>query len=186
MSKLILKNVRLSFSDLFVPISKFDGPEKFSACFIINPKSEDGKANLAAFKKIVRALEAEKFGGDELPTDKLPIRSGDDKPDYSGWPGNVIISAANRKRPVIVGRKRQPVAEGDVDAPYAGCQVNAVVDVWPLNSRGVKRIVASLEAVQFAADGEPFTANSVDVSKDFDDIGEDDSITTEDVSNMFG
>ena len=74
MSKLILKNVRLSFADLFTPVSKFDGPEKFSACFIIDPKSDDGKANLAGFKKIVRALEAEKFGGDELPTDKLPSK----------------------------------------------------------------------------------------------------------------
>ena len=45
----------------------------------------------------------------------------------------------------------------------------------------MKRIVASLEAVQFAADGEPFTANSVDVNSDFDDIGGDDNITTEDV-----
>ncbi|MGB2561160.1 MAG: ssDNA-binding protein [Akkermansiaceae bacterium] len=184
MSKLILKNVRLSFSELFEPVSKFDGPEKFSACFIIDPKSDDGKANLAGFKKIVRALEAEKFGGDELPTDKLPIQDGSAK-DYSGWAGNVVISAANKKRPVIVGRKRQPVAEGDVDTPYAGCYVNAVVDLWALNARGVKRIVASLEAVQFAADGEPFTASNVDVKSDFDDIGGDDSITTEDVEDAF-
>jgi hypothetical protein len=184
MSKLILKNVRLSFADLFTPVSKFDGEPKFSACFIVDPKSDDGKANLAGFKKIVRALEAEKFGGDELPTDKLPIRSGDEK-EWAGWPGNVIISAANKKRPVIVGRKRQPVSEGDVDQPYSGCYVNAVVDLWALNARGVKRIVASLEAVQFAADGEPFTASNVDVKSDFDDIGGDDSITTEDVEDVF-
>ena len=54
MPKLKLNNVRLSFADLFTAVSKFDGDPKFSASFIIDPSSEDGKANLAAFKKIVR------------------------------------------------------------------------------------------------------------------------------------
>jgi hypothetical protein len=185
MAKLKLNNVRLSFADLFTPVSKFDGDPKFSACFIIDPQSDDGKANLAAFKKIVRQLEAEKFGGDELPTDKLPIQNGDDK-DYGGWAGNVIISAANKKRPVIVGRQRQVVAEGDIDTPFAGCYVNAVLDVWAMSNQYGKRIIASLEAVQFAADGEPFTASSVNVESDFDDIGGDDSVSVSDVKDTFG
>jgi len=182
--KLKLNNVRLSFCDLFTPVSKFDGPEKFSACFIIDPKSDDGKANLAAFKKIVRQLETEKFGGDELPTSHLPIQSGDDK-DYAGWPGNIIISASNKKRTVVVGRKRQPVAEQDaVDVPYAGCTVHAIVDVWGMNAHGTKRIVASLEAVQFVADGEPFTASGVNVESDFEDISSD-NISEVDVKDAF-
>ena len=95
--KLILRNVRLSFADLFIAVSKFDGDPKYSASFILDPASEDGKANLASFKKIVRQLETEKFGGDELPTDKLPIQSGDDK-DYGGWAGKytcLVCSAIN-------------------------------------------------------------------------------------------
>lgn len=184
MPKLKLNNVRLSFSDLFTPVSKFEGDPKFSACFIIDPKSDDGKANLAGFKKIVRQLEAEKFGGNELPTDKLPIQDGNDK-DYSGWENMVIISAANKKRPVIVGRKRQPVAEGDIDTPYAGCYVNAIVDLWGMSNQYGKRIIASLEAVQFAADGEAFTANSVNVDSDFDDIDGGDNITVEDAKDAF-
>lgn len=185
MAKLKLNNVRLSFADLFTPVSKFDGDPKFSACFIIDPQSDDGKANLAAFKKIVRQLEAEKFGGDELPTDKLPIQDGNEK-DYSGWEDKVIISAANKKRPIIVGRKRQPVAEGDLDAPFPGCYVNAVLDVWAMSNQYGKRIIASLEGVQFAADGEPFTASSVNVESDFDDIDGDDNITVEDAKSAFG
>ena len=183
MAKLKLTNVRLSFADIFTPVSKFDGPEKFSACFIIDPNSDDGKANLASFKKVVRQLESEKFGGEELPTDKLPIQNGDDK-DYGGWAGNVIISAANKKRPVIVGRKRQPVAEGDIDSPYSGCVVNVLLDVWAMDNKYGKRIIASLEAVQFAADGEPFTASSVNVDSDFDDI--DGEVTVEDAKSAFG
>ena len=174
MSKLKLNNVRLSFADLFTAVSKFDGDPKFSASFIIDPKSDDGKKNLTEFKKIVRQLEKEKFDGKELPVDKLPIKDGNEK-DYNGWADMMIISAANKKRPVIVGRKRQPVAEGDTDAPYSGCIVNAVLDIWPMDNAYGKRIIASLEAVQYAAEGEPFVASSVNVESDFEEIDAEDS-----------
>ena len=183
MPKLKLNNVRLSFADLFTAVSKFDGDPKFSASFIIDPSSEDGKANLAEFKKIVRAIEAEKFQGNEMPTDKLPIQDGNDK-GYDGWTDNVIISAANKKRPVIVGRQRQPVAEGDLDSPVSGDYVNVVLDLWGMNNQYGKRIIASLEAVQFAAKGEPFVASSVNVESDFEDISSD-SITEVDVKDAF-
>ena len=169
--KLKLSNVRLSFADLFTAVSKFDGDPKFSASFIVDPKSDDGKANLAEFKKIIRQLEKEKFGGKEMPLDKLPIKDGNEK-EYDGWKDMMILSAANKKRPVIVGRKRQPVAEGDVDAPYSGCIVNAVLDVWAMDGKYGQRICASLEAVQFAAEGEPFSASSVNVEADFEEIEE--------------
>jgi len=183
--KLKLTNVRLSFNDLFTAVSKFDGDAKFSASFIVDPSTDDGKANLANFKKVVRQLETEKFGGDELATDKLPIQDGNIKA-YTGWEDKLIISAANKKRPVIVGRQRQIVAEGDIDSPYSGCVVNAVLDVWAMDNKYGKRIIASLEAVQFAADGEPFTASSVNVESDFDDIGGDDNISVVDVKDAFG
>ena len=181
--KLKLNNVRLSFADLFTAVSKFDGDPKFSASFIIDPSSEDGKANLAAFKKIVRQIEAEKFNGSEMPTDKLPIQDGNDK-GYDGWTDNVIISAANKKRPVIVGRQRQPVAEGDLDSPVSGDYVNVVLDLWGMNNNYGKRIIASLEAVQYAAKGEPFVASSVNVESDFEDISSDVSVA--DVKDTFG
>lgn len=180
--KLILKNVRLSFADLFTAVSKFDGDPKYSASFIIDPASEDGKANLASFKKIVRQLETEKFGGDELPTSHLPIQDGNTK-GYSGWEDKLIISAANKKRPTIVGRQRQAVGEGDVDAPYAGCMVNVVIDLWGMNNQFGKRIIASLEAVQFAGEGDPFTVSSVNVDSDFEDIS---SVSVDDVKDTFG
>ena len=181
--KLKLNNVRLSFCDLFTPVSKFDGDPKFSASLIIDPSSEDGKANLAAFKKVVRQIEAEKFNGDEMPTEKLPIQSGDDK-GYDGWVGNVIISGANKKRPVIVGRQRQPVAEGDLDSPVSGDYVNVILDLWGMNNAYGKRVIASLEAVQLAAKGEPFVASSVNVDSDFEDISSDVSVA--DVKDTFG
>ena len=176
--KLKLKNARLSFADLFTAQSKFGGDPKFSACFIVDKETADGMATLKEFKAIVKQLEKEKFGGTELGIDKLPIQDGNDK-GYDGWEDKLIISAANKKRPIVINRKREPVAEGDVDAPYSGCVVNAIIDLWPMDNQYGKRIVASLEAVQFAADGEPFVASTVNVESDFDDIDDGDSTEPE-------
>lgn len=169
--KLRIKNARLSFADIFTAKSKFDGDPKFSAMFILDPKDEGNKSTLQEFKAICRQLEKEKLGGKELSIEKLPIQDGNDK-GYDGWENMIVLSSANKKRPIVVGRKRQPVAEGDKDAPYSGCYVNAVVDVWAMDNQYGQRIICSLEAIQFAADGEAFTSSLVNVDEDFDEIEE--------------
>ena len=187
--KLRLNNVRLSFCDLFVPVSKFDGDPKFSAMFILDPKSESGKTDLANFKKIVRQLEAEKLKGAELPVDKLPIQDGngaDGEGKYSGWDNKVILSSANKRRPVIVGKARQPVAETDLsDVPQSGDFVNAIVDVWCMDNQFGQRIICSLEAVQYAKAGEKFSSNSVSVESDFDDLSDDKDVTEVEAKDAF-
>ena len=188
--KLKLQNVRLSFCDLFTPVSKFDGDPKFSAMFIIDPKSESGKVNLANFKKIVRQLETEKLGGKELPVEKLPIQDGngaDGEGKYSGWDNQVILSSANKRRPVIVGKARQPVAETDLsDVPESGDYVNAIVDVWAMDHPQFgQRIICSLEAVQYAAAGEKFASKTVTVESDFDDLSDDADVTEVDSKDAF-
>jgi len=188
--KLKLQNVRLSFCDLFTAVSKFDGDPKFSAMFIVDPKSDSGKANLASFKKIVRQLESEKLAGKELPTEKLPIQDGngaDGEGRYSGWDNKVIISSANKRRPVIVGKARQPVAETDLsDVPESGDFVNAIVDLWCMDHQQFgQRIIASLEAVQYVKAGEKFSSKTVDVNSDFDDLSDDADVTEVDVKDAF-
>jgi hypothetical protein len=59
-----------------------------------------------------------------------------------------------------------------------------VLDLWGMNNNYGKRIIASLEAVQYAAKGVPFSASSVDVESDFDDI--DGDVTVADVKDTFG
>jgi len=185
-NKLKLTNVRLSFNAIFNPESKFDGEPKFSALFIIDKESDSGKENWKKIKEAIRSLEQSDLGGTELPIDKLPIQNGnneDGEGRYLGWKDCFIVTTGNRKRPVVVGRKRQPVAEGDVDAPYSGCYCNVIVSPWAMNHATYgKRIIFSLEAIQMAADGEPFVSSTVDVSTDFDDIEGD---VTEVASSVF-
>ena len=66
----------------------------------------------------------------------------------------------------------------------SGDYVNVVLDLWGMNNNYGKRIIASLEAVQYAAKGEPFVASSVNVDSDFEDISSDVSVA--DVKDTFG
>ena len=61
----------------------------------------------------------------------------------------------------------------DAGKPYAGCYVNAVVDIWA-QAGDYPGIRASLNVVQFYADGEPFagSAPNVDDLPDIEDTGE--------------
>ena len=172
MSKIKITNARLSFNSIFNAESKFEGTDpKFSAMLILDPRTEEGKANLVNIKSTIRELEKEKLKGKELPIECIPLQDGSLK-EYSGWEGNVIVSAASKKRPVVVGRKRQPVAEQDtVDVPYAGCNVNCIVDAWAMDHPTFgQRVVFELKAIQFSGDNEPFVASGVDISTDFDEI----------------
>ena len=167
--KLRLDNCRLSFADLFTPKAKFGGDEKFSACLLVDKSTPQGEANMKKFKEICRKLEAESFDGKELGLEKLCVSDGNSK-DYAGWQDMIVFSAANKKRPIIIGKQKQAVVEGDADAPYSGCYVNVILDVWPLTGQFGPRIVASLEAVQFCGDGEAFVASNVNIDSDFDTV----------------
>lgn len=166
-----LSNVRLSFNSIYNAESKFDGDPKFHASFIIDPSSDEGKSNLKRIKDAIRTLEKERLAGKELPIDKLPLRDGSEKSEIAGWDKMIILSSANKKRPVVVNGKREPVAEGDANAPYSGCYVNAIVTLWAMDHQSFgQRIIASLEGIQFAKDGESFASAASDVTNDFDEL----------------
>ena len=196
--EVFLEDVRLSFFDGFQP-SKEKKNEKtgetmagrYSSNFLI-PKPKAGNEdmpgfasaakNLAALKKAKDAKLKEKYGDDvpKIKPERLCTRDGDLE-DWDGYEDNFYVSSGRSIKdgpPAIVNKRRNPVAQGDSQAPYAGCQVNAIVRLWVQdNSDGGKRVNAALEAVQFLADGEPFAKNRpVDPMAKFKDVsnGEDD------------
>lgn len=164
--KVHLKNVRLSFPSLFQR-SNFDGQEgKYEATFLI-PKSD--KATKA---KIDEAIEAALAAANiKVPAAKHCLKDGDDS-EYEGYAGNWSFKGGNNKRPTVIGRDKSPLAEDD-EVIYAGCYVNAIVDVWVQNNKFGKRVNGNLYGVQFVKDGESFGAGPVDVTDDFDDIEDD-------------
>ena len=152
MTKIILKDVRLSFASLFRKAT-FGGEEtKYEGTFLIDKVKQADQ-----IKNIVDAIEAMQSGKkSKLSPDKICLKDGDFI-DYDGYSGTMSIKASNGKRPM----------------PYSGCYVNAVLNLWFQDNSFGKRINASLTGVQFAKDGAPFGENSSSASvDDFSDLEE--------------
>lgn len=173
MSKITLKNVRLSFPSLFKRAS-FQGTEgKFEATFLLN--KETHADSIKEIQEAIKAKIATDLKGAKLGADKICLKDGDEI-DYDGYAGHFSIKGSNAKRPLIIDRDKTPLTEDD-NKLYAGCYVNAIVELWAQSNDFGKRINANLLGVQFFADGEPF-GDGVNASvDDFDAFdGDDDNI----------
>lgn len=164
-----LTNVRISFPNLF-KARAFEGSEPaFSASFLLD-KRKDAK-QIEAIKAGMKKLADETFKGKMPP--KTCLHDGSEKPDTDGYDENVMyISARSKKPPVVVDRDKQTLLEND-GRPYSGCYVNAIVRLWAQDNNYGKRINASLRAVQFARDGDPFGEKPVDADEAFDDLSDE-------------
>lgn len=166
--KIKLQNVRLSFPSLFHK-AVFNGEEtKYEATLLI-PKDSP---QVAEIKKAIDAKLKSDFEGKKLPTDKICFKDGDEF-DYDGYQGHYSFKAGNNKRPIVIDKDKSPLTEDD-ERIYAGCYVNAIVELWSQNNQWGKRINANLLGVQFAKDGEPFGDGGTSASADdFDVVGSD-------------
>lgn len=171
MAKLILQNVRLAFPQLFKADDKFG---KYGTQLII----EKGSANAKKIDDAIEQAAKEKWGAKAETTlkaikagGKICFTDGDAKADYEGFEGNMSLSTGNSARPTVVNKDKTPLTEAD-GVIYAGCYVNAIVDIWAQDNSYGKRINASLRGVQFAKDGDQFGGGGVAKDSDFEDISE--------------
>jgi hypothetical protein len=170
MAQIKLKNVRLSFPSLFHKAA-FQGNEtKYEGTFLLNKKTHADsitEIQSAIAEKIKTDLKGAKLGAD-----KICLKDGDEL-DYDGYAGHFRIKGANGKRPLVIGKDKSPVTEDD-NVFYAGCYVNAIIELWAQDNGFGKRINANLLAVQFAGDGEPFSDGGSSVGVDDFDVVDDD------------
>ncbi len=166
--KFKLKNVRLSFPSIFKR-SEFNGQEgKFEATFLINKEQQ---------KDLIKEIEAkialiQKDNKAKVSPDKICFKDGDFV-DYDGYEGHMSIKAGANRRPTVIDRDKTPLVEDD-GKPYAGCYVNAVLELWYQDNSYGKRVNCNLLGIQFSKDGDSFGAGDTDVTDDFDD--EDDML----------
>jgi len=167
--KVLLKNVRLSFPSLFkTEIYAGEDTEKYAATFLI-PKSDT--KTVTAIEQACKQALVEKYGEGKVPKGfKMPLVDGDDK-EYQGYADHVCIKANTKKRPTLVNRDKTPIVEED-GILYGGCYVNASIDVWVMDNSYGKKVLASLNAIQFVKDGEAF-GNKSDALDDFDDLDDE-------------
>ena len=150
-----IKNVTLNFPALFsLPIINGEQGKKYNTKIILDPIKH--KAAIALLQKTIdeRTAEYPEVNGKpvKLPADKLCLRNGDDlgKEEYEGM---MVLSASNKKRPIVVNKAREPITEDD-EMIYSGCIGHVNVDVWKQPDKKFgKRINCELLAFQWTAEG---------------------------------
>lgn len=174
MAKIVLKNVRLSFPDLWVPKQyNNQGTARYKASFLFEPKSEAAETVNKAIMEAAKEAYGDKA---KLVIDAIknnpkefPLSKGDLK-DYEGYAGMLVLSSANTVRPDVRDRDKTPLTAQD-GKPYAGCYVNAIVDIWAQVKNG-KAIRCKLLGVQFVRDGDAFSGGAKAADNDFEDLGD--------------
>lgn len=186
--ELTLKNVRLAFSDIWVPKPPQDGKgdAKYGATFIIDPKT-----NAAAVKEIraaIKQVAKEKWGkkadnimrvieGDNqkfcwFEEDKLNAE-GD---VVDGFEGMFFLNSKSPIQPGIYDKDRTELTRAD-GRPYPGCMVIAKVDIWAQDNTFGKGMRCQLKGVQFFKDNDSFgggTRSKADDFEDLSDLGDED------------
>lgn len=182
----VLKNVRLSFPKLWKPEKSTEtSTPKYSAAFLIDPTTEQGKANIKAMNAVIahvkKARWAEKADKiySNIEWDRKPLRDGNKATNaegdvYAGYEDMMFVQASNQKRPQLFNRDKSQLREED-NVIYGGCYVDAVVSVYSVvdKDKGGNGVFASVELVRFREDGEAFGAGALDADDYLDDLDDD-------------
>lgn len=182
-----LKDVRLSHPHIFRPqaYGDGDGEPAYSANFLIPKDTKLGQRNIDLIEDAIEAAKDKKWGNKppKIGRTKRFFKDGDDE-DYRDKEENVnhmIATARNYRQPKLFDRDKTEVVEAD-DVLYAGCYVDAIITVWAQDNKFGQRINASLEAIRFRRDGEPFGAPPVDPDE-FEDLDDEDDDDDDDRSS---
>ena len=174
--RVMLKNVRLAFPSLFEPSAYGEGEPSYQATLIMDQAQADG------LDKVLATVAREKWGAKAdaqlkalRSTGKVCLRDGDEKPDYDGFQGNMFVAARSKTRPTVVDGQRNPISERD-GRIYAGCYVNASVEVWAQDNAYGKRINCTLRGIQFVRDGEAFGGGRPAAADEFDELEVEDLV----------
>jgi hypothetical protein len=174
--RVMLKNVRLAFPSLFEPSAYGEGEPSYQATLIMDQAQADG------LDKVLATVAREKWGAKAdaqlkalRSTGKVCLRDGDEKPDYDGFAGMMFVAARSKTRPTVVDGQRNPLTERD-GRLYAGCYVNASVEVWAQDNAYGKRINCTLRGIQFVCDGEAFGGGRPAAADEFDELEVEDLV----------
>lgn len=173
-----LRNVRLTFPDLWTPV-QFQGQGKFryNATFLVPKNSVHIKEIEAAIEQV--AKEAYPSGkhtnflaGVKGNSNKYCFLDGDIQ-DRDGYAGNMTLATHAEVRPRVCDRDPKVILEERDGRPYSGCYVNAEVDIW-CQTKTYPGIRATLKGVQFYRDGDAFSAARPSAEDAFEDLSAED------------
>lgn len=193
--KVIVKNARLSFNDLFKAKSINGGKPKFSATLICSEETKlrykdgEGKDRVVSsdtMQKICEHVLKDKFG-------KVPAKASnwaynkadgsttrdeytnDDGDFWAGFDEDTFYISASKEGDrckngqMTVLDQRRDAIEANSGLLFSGCYVNAVIDVYAYDGDSGKGVTASLEGVQLLRKGEALGITQIDATEEFDE-----------------
>jgi len=165
MAVITLKNVRMSFPQIFTPSAYIEGQkEKYSANFLLD--KDEHKDQIAMLRKEINTLIKGQWS---KPPAGLQVALGDgEEKVYDGYENAMFLRCSSMGRPTVIDRDRSPIVEAD-EKVYAGCYVNAAISFWVQENYG-GRINCNVHAVQFVKDGESFGRAAVKTEDVFEDM----------------
>lgn len=169
--------VRASYFYGFEGFKDKDDPKKISyPSHFIMPPNHPAVALVKAAQRAA-AIGQWKDGAEDMLAalsgqDRLCLHNGNvSKPGNDDYKGMVFVSGNAKKRFTIVGPDRTPLTSSDALAPYSGCHVNAIIQVWAQQNTWGKRINAQIMGVQFTRHGESFGGGRVAAPDEFGIVG---------------
>lgn len=164
----MIKNARLSFPSLFVK-SSYKGVQgnNYDATLLVSKKDTETETLLR--NEIKTAMKQANLN---VKPQNTFFQDGDEK-DYNGFNDTWSLKVTNTNRPTTVDRGKNQVTKED-DVFYAGCYVNALIDISAYkDSYGTTRVSARLMVIQFSKDGDVFSGAPVATDADLDAFDED-------------
>jgi len=172
--KVKLTDVRLSFPDLFtaVEFKTGDGKPRFNATFLVVPGSENDKAIRAAIEHEANAAYGKKAAANlkawENNANKYAYLDGNLK-EYDGYEGMMYLACHSKVRPSVFDRNPNVILTAQDGKPYAGCYVNATVDIYAQQGEN-PGIRAGFTGVQFSKDGDSFAGGTAAAPDEFENL----------------
>jgi len=170
---------RLSFPDLFTAVQyEGTGPFSYRCSLLVAEGSKEYEAIAAAVSSVAK----ETWGAKSEETIKkarsgktgICFNDGNEK-EYDGYAGHWVLTATRNQekgRPTILDRDGKTPLTAEDGKPYAGCYVNAVVDIWPQNNKFGQTVRCQLLGLQFAEDGDAFSGGAAATESDFEALGD--------------
>ena len=180
-TKVVTGTVRLSYANIWEPVSINGGTPKYSVSLII-PKDDARTLELirsaisAAYQNGQHKLRGTGKTVPALEDIDLPLNDGDkSRPNDAAYANSWYINAKSDDQPKMFDEQRNPVI--DRSEIYSGCYARAKVTFYCYNHTGHKGIGVSLLGIQKVADGKPL-GGAICTADDFaDDEGEDDFLS---------
>jgi hypothetical protein len=179
MARIIIKNARLAFPDVFKATQyQNQGPWQYRSTFLIAPDNPCKAEIDAAIKEVAKAkwgAKADVLLPEILIDKKACCFIDGNRRTYNGYAGNWARTATRNQddgRPAVVDRGKNPLSAEDGKI-YSGAWVNGIVEIWAQSNSYGNAIRATLVTVQFVKDGDSFGGAAPASAEGLDDLGAD-------------